>query len=353
MIVITDLTQYACSPKTPIREVMVRLDRSPYLFQIVVDDAGRLIGTVTDGDIRRAMLQGMSFDENATACMQTRPRTGNAGDQRGNQMKLASVGSSRSFLPVLDSGGKVTEIMVRDEREAGIAHALVMAGGFGKRLGERTKTTPKPLLPVGGKPILEYVLAGLEKSSVRTIYVSVHFKSEQIRRFLDDRANVSTMHVIEETEPLGTAGALGLLRNPAQAPLLVVNGDVITDVDFSTLHEYHVRHALDATIGVTRYDVDVPFGVVRYSREGLFDGIDEKPKIINYIAAGVYYLSSEIFGMVPGQQQTDMPELLNQSRAIGRKIGLFPIHEYWTDVGRSDDLAAADAEQNLRGTSAA
>jgi dTDP-glucose pyrophosphorylase len=330
---------------------MARLDRSPYLFQIIVDDAGRLIGTVTDGDIRRAMLHGMSFDENATACMQTRPKTGQAGDQPGNQMKLASVGSSRSFLPVLDPTGKVTELLVREEHEAGIAHALVMAGGFGKRLGEMTKTKPKPLLSVGGKPILEHVLAGLEDSSVRKIYVSVHFAAEQIRKFLDDRANVSTMHVIEETEPLGTAGALGLLSNLAHAPLLVVNGDVITDVEFSALHEYHIRHALDATVGVKRYDTSIPFGVVRYNKEGLFDGIDEKPKISNYIAAGVYYLSSEIVRMVPKWRRTDMPELLNQSRAIGQRIGLFPIHEYWTDVGRPADLSAADAEQHIRSTS--
>lgn len=343
MIAIRDFSAYACGPDTPIREVLRRLDGTPHLFQIVVDGGGRLLGTITDGDIRRAMLQGAGLDDAAAACMQTRPMTGIAGDAEGNRARLVGVSSSRSFLPVLDASGAVVELLVREGRQGGIAHALVMAGGFGRRLGERTREVPKPLLPVGGRPILDHVLSGLEKAGVRAVHVSVHYRAGQIRDFLQARPNRMTVSLVEESEPLGTAGALGRLDGLGPAPLLVVNGDLITGVDFAALHEFHLRHGLDATIGVARYDIDVPFGVVRYGEDGLFAGVDEKPRISRFVAAGVYYLSPDLVALVPRDRRMDMPELLNRGRASGLKIGVFPIHEHWTDVGQPADLDAADA----------
>lgn len=342
MIVLSDFTDYACGPDTAVRDLLLRIDRTSHLFQVVLGPEGRLLGTVTDGDIRRAMLRGVGLDDTATACMQTRPKTGRAGDMAGNRAALADVGSSRSFLPVLDEAGRVVDILVREAGDNGVAQALIMAGGFGRRLGERTRATPKPLLPVGGRPILDHVLGSLEKSGVGSVHVSVHYLADQIRSFVETRDNRARVVVHEESEPLGTAGALGRLGELGRAPLLVVNGDVITTVDFGALHDFHERHGLDATIGVARYDIDVPFGVVRHTEDGLFAGIDEKPRISNFIAAGVYYLSPEFVALVPGDRRMDMPELLNLGREIGLRIGLFPIHEYWADIGRPDDLERAD-----------
>lgn len=334
---------YLCQRSTPVREVLVRFNRLPHVFQIVVDEDLRLLGTITDGDIRRAMLRGIGLDDAAGACMHTRPKTGRFGDPLRNQAELATVRSSRAFLPVLDDAGRVVEVLVRDAAAAGIAQALIMAGGYGRRLGDRTRETPKPLLPVGGRPILDHVLDSLEQAGVRKVHVAVHYLADQVREFLDTRANRVSVSLIEEAEPLGTAGALGLLEELVREPLLVVNGDVLTRVDLAALYDFHLRHGLDATIGVARYDVDVPFGVVRHSEDGLFAGIEEKPRISNFIAAGLYYLSPEFVALVPGDRPMDMPELLNLGREIGLKIGLFPIHEYWTDVGRPADLEAADA----------
>ena len=217
-------------------------------------------------------------------------------------------------------------------------------GDVGRRLGDQTRETPKPLLPVGGRPILDHVLANLEGCGVRDIYVSVHYHAHQISRYVETRANNADIHMVEETEPLGTAGALGRIDTDGHAPILVINGDVITDVDLVALHDFHVRDALDATIGVARYDVEVPFGVVRRGADGLFAGIDEKPRISNFVAAGVYYLSPGVAALVAKDLPLDMPELLNRSRGLGHKIGIFPIHEYWTDVGRPADLEAAAAD---------
>lgn len=346
---ITTLDSYLCAPEMPIRDALARLNASDHLFQLVAGPERRLLGTLTDGDVRRALLRGTSLDAPVEQAMHRGFLAGRAGKDAKNWALLAADTRLLTFLPVLDEGGVVAEVLVRALRDSGIESALVMAGGFGRRLGNRTRETPKPLLPVGGRPILDHVLAGLENSGVRTVHISVHYHADQIRRFVADRLNRAHINLIEEIQPLGTAGALGQIGDHSRAPILVINGDVITRVDLAALHDFHLRHALDATIGVARYDVDVPFGVVRYGSDGLFSGIDEKPRISNFVAAGVYYLSPEFAALVPGDGPMDMPELLNQGRAIGLKIGIFPIHEYWTDVGRPADLEAADADHRESG----
>ena len=354
MIVVTDFKIYACGPDAPIRNVLERIDHTRYLFQVVIDDAGKLCGTITDGDIRRAMLHGIGLDAPARQCMQTKPVIGRTGEDAANFEKLRRTGSSRAFLPVVDNEGALREIHVAEEKQnSNIGAALVMAGGAGTRLGERTRNTPKPLLPVGGRPILDHVLERLETSGVATILVSVHYLSEKIEDFLKERKSRTDIRVVHESKRLGTAGAVGNIGTYAAAgPLLVINGDVLTQVDYAALHEFHVRHGLDATVGVARHEVDIPFGVVRYGEDGLFAGIEEKPRFTNFIAAGVYYLSPSMTALVPKEQPMDMPELLNLGRSIGLKIGVFPIHEYWTDVGRPDDLQKADDVHRLMNQSA-
>ena len=342
MIVIRDYKEHACSPDTCIRDVLARIDRSPHLFQVVVDEAGRLLGTVTDGDIRRAMLHGVGLDAPVRRAMHTKPIVGRIGDENHFE-KLHGIGSSRAFLPVIDADGKLCEICVAPATQAaGVAHALVMAGGFGRRLGERTVKIPKPLLPVGGRPILDHLLCRLEDAGIANIHISLHHFADQIQSFIGGRANRAQISFVEEDNPLGTAGALSRLSPRPNAPILVMNGDVMTNADVGALHDFHVRHGFDATVGVARYEVDVPFGVVRYGDDGLFSGIEEKPRISNFIAAGIYYLSPEFIALVPDNRPMDMPELLNLGRSIGLKIGVFPIHEYWTDIGRPDDLERAE-----------
>jgi CBS domain-containing protein len=342
MIRVADLRPLVCAPETSIRDVMTRIGRSRYLFQMIVDGNGRLLGTVTDGDVRRVVLRGLGLENAVSECMQRQPTIGRAAAdaEADNLRKLAALDGSVAFLPLVNESGAVTAVLIDTDRPAANVAALVMAGGAGRRLGEATKNMPKPLLPVGGKPLLEHVLERLEESGVLDIYVAVHYMFEKIEEFVAARRGDARIHLLHESTPLGTAGAIGLL--PAlTAPLLVLNGDVITNVALSSLLNFHRAHGLDGTIAAAQYQVQIPFGVIRHGEDGQFLGMDEKPRTNHFVAAGIYVLAPEFRPLVPPDTTMDMPELLNLARGIGFRLGLFPIHEYWTDLGRPSDLTAA------------
>jgi len=331
-------TPQLSAPETKLGDIMRRFNELPHPFVIVVDATRRPVGTVTDGDIRRAILAGAGLDAPIAKVMNGHPVVGSVDNATEARALLEQV----PFVPMVDAGGALVEIWRASPTATRIGAALVMAGGFGKRLGRKTKTAPKPLLPVGDKPILEHILARLEQSGIQDIFVSTHYLAERIREFLDARNGVARPNVIYEESSLGTAGALTLLPAPIGGPILVVNGDVLTQLDLDALDAFHHAHGFDGTVAVSPHRVPVPYGVVRQNLDGSFDGIDEKPTYTYFVAAGVYLLSPEFCRLVPEATRIDMPDLLNLGRSAGLKIGLFPIHEYWIDVGRPDDLAAAD-----------
>ena len=330
-----------CPATATVAEALARIDKAtPNLFQIVISDDGRVLGTITDGDVRRAMLRGLTMSDTVDKCMSKTPLLGRAGEDVTNRVLLRRAW----FLPVVDETGRLDHVLVQRRFEQPFNRALVMAGGFGRRLGSLTRETPKPLLSVGGRPILDRVLEQLETSGITSIHLSLHYRADQIRDFIAQRRNIATIEFIEETEPLGTAGALAQLSNHVEEPILVANGDVLTQVDYGALHEFHARHGHDGTVAVSRYEMQVPFGVIRQTGDGLFAGIDEKPRMTHFVAAGLYYLSPEFIALTPRGRPVDMPELLTLASGAGLRIGLFPVHEYWKDVGRPGDLAAADQD---------
>ena len=340
---IRDIGSYVCSPEIGVRDAICRIDQSAYLFQVVTDAEGRLIGTLTDGDVRRAMLRDLPLDAPVREAMNDSPVFGVLGEDERNRLKLASVRLIEPFLPIVDDRHVVREILFESAARSSSLQALVMAGGFGRRLGERTRSVPKPLLPVGGKPILEHVLNGLEDAGILDVTVSLHHLAEQIECFLNGRTGRAAVATLVEERPLGTAGALSRLGElPPATNVLVVNGDVLTKVDYAAMRAFHDHHGFDGTVAVTRHEVDIPFGVVRYGEDGSFERIDEKPTLNQFVAAGVYILSPVFAGMVVRNGPMDMNDLLNLGRERGMDIGLFPIHEYWIDVGRPEDIDRAE-----------
>jgi len=338
---------YLGTPSMSMREAMQRMSVLTHPFQVILDAAGRLVGTLTDGDIRRALLRrDVTPDTPVSECMHQGPFAGAAGDIGGNLCKLWSTGGLIAFLPVTDAEGVLVEILVGRAAPQIPAAALIMAGGYGRRLGERTQNTPKPLLPVAGRAILDRILDGLEAAGVRRVFLSVHYLSDQFRAFVAQRGGVPPIELIAEETPLGTAGAIAMLPEEVPGPILVMNGDVLTRVDLQALVALHNRSGSDATIAVARHEVEIPFGVVRHGEDGTFLGIDEKPRVAHFVSAGIYLMSQQFRALVPPRNRMDMPDLLNLGRSLGLRVGLFPIHEYWRDIGRPADLAAAEDDHD-------
>ena len=338
-----NIADYSCPVTTNLREALERINRTSGLFQVATDANGAVVGTVTDGDIRRALLDGRTLDDSVAHCMFMNFRYARAGHPADIDRLFADREKPVSFIPVLDEERRLVSIetIQRLATAGGPQRAVVMAGGYGKRLGDLTKSVPKPLLKIGGKPILERVLNALEDCGVREIFISIHYLGEQIEQFVKDRKNSAHIEFIRENEPMGTAGALSQLPTEGSHPALVVNGDVLTEIDFRALHVFHNRHDLDGTIAVSPYEIKVPFGVVRVNDEGLFSGIEEKPVLTEFVSAGIYYLTPQVLALAPRNRRIDMPELLNKTEEVGLRLGLFPIHEYWIDVGQKHDLQRA------------
>ncbi|RED46172.1 sugar phosphate nucleotidyltransferase [Aestuariispira insulae] len=341
-----DIDPFCCAPDMPIREVLLRINSltTTPVFQIVVDEAGKVVGTATDGDIRRGILAGNSLDDPIRSCMHQGARTLKRLD-RIPEPTMQEYG----FLPHVDETGKLAAIVINSLLATGIQNCLIMAGGYGKRLGNLTLNTPKPLVALGDRPILAHILMGLERFGIRHAYLSVHFLADQFKQFAQDWNGDIDLDLIHETEKLGTAGALGLYPRPLDAPVLVINGDVLTNINYLALKDFHDQKGYDATIGVTLHDTEIPFGIIQQNKDGTLAGIEEKPVLTHFVAAGIYYLSPKILDMVPEPTALDMPDLINLAAEKGLKIGLFPIHEYWRDIGRPPDLKAAgiDLAQDL------
>ena len=325
------------------KAVLSRINATKGLFQIVVDETGVFVGTITDGDIRRAILTGTGLSDAASQCVFRDAIV--ARSSESNQEisgKLDSLDHARPHVPVLDADGRVTSIAFHEFVANDKLFGLVMAGGRGTRLGGRTAKTPKPLLHVGGKSILLRVLQTLDAASIDQIFISAHYLADQIEEFAANWDGTAELSVLLEEKPLGTAGSLGLIPESIKCPALVVNADVLTNLDIRGMATYHKRHDNDATIAVANHEFVIPYGVIEQTEDGLFNGIQEKPRISNFVASGIYILEPAFRELVVDNQRLDMPELLKRGKKLGLRIGLYPVHEYWTDIGHPDQLDAAE-----------
>ena len=314
---------------------------------LVVDKENRLLGTITDGDIRRALMAGSAMSSLATSVMQKNPIAVNQGDSGRKALQIMRE-KDLLHLPVLDAKGVVVgletvrDLLFKEQRPNPV---LLMAGGFGKRLYPLTREVPKPLLPVGEKPILQTILEQLAEGGFSQFFLAVHYRSEQVRAHFGDGSKWGVrIEYLEERQPLGTAGALSLLdQTMIDAPLLMMNGDLLTRLDFGQLVDYHSEHGGLATMCVREYDFQIPYGVVHGDGDQVTD-IIEKPVQKFFVNAGIYILEPELLGQCRPDEAIDMPDLLRQVVNDGRKVSMFPIHEYWLDIGRMEEYERAQVE---------
>jgi NDP-sugar pyrophosphorylase family protein len=314
---------------------------------LVVDKENRLLGTITDGDIRRALMAGSAMSSLATSVMQKNPIAVNQGDSRRKALQIMRE-KDLLHLPVLDAQGVVVgletvrDLLFKEQRPNPV---LLMAGGFGKRLYPLTREVPKPLLPVGEKPILQTILEQLAEGGFSQFFLAVHYRSEQVRAHFGDGSKWGVrIEYLEERQPLGTAGALSLLdQTMIDAPLLMINGDLLTRLDFGQLVDFHGEHGGLATMCVREYDFQIPYGVVHGDGDQVTD-IIEKPVQKFFVNAGIYILEPELLGQCRPDEAIDMPDLLREVVNDGRKVSMFPIHEYWLDIGRMEEYERAQVE---------
>lgn len=341
-----DLQKILIQPETSILEAIKVIDLAAMKIALVVDENDKLIGTVSDGDIRRGILRGISLEQPVRLVLNERPYTLEKGQSR--EIALETMRRLAIYqLPVLDQTKRVVGIELFDEpaafQDAG-TWVVIMAGGLGIRLRPITENVPKPMIPVGGSPLLETIIRNFETQGFRQIYLAVNYMSEVIRSHFGDgqKFGVAIEYLLEGRR-LGTAGALSLLPRRPTGPFIVMNGDLLTLVNFRQLIDFHHNQRALATMCVRKYAFQVPHGVVR--TDGLrLNGIIEKPVHTFFVNAGIYVIEPDALDILPSGEPFDMPQLFDRITASGANAAVFPMHEYWIDIGRFDDLERAEGD---------
>jgi dTDP-glucose pyrophosphorylase len=338
--------QRAIVPATgTIREAMSAIDRDVSRIALLVDDVGALVGTVTDGDARRAILAGIDLDSPANLIMATHPIVAEPGTPDEEIASLMLEHSIRQ-VPVVDDAGRVIDIKLLDliaQPTEETVPVLIMAGGLGTRLGELTRQVPKPLVQVAGRPILATLVHDLVAQGFHTIILAVGHKAELIQDYFGDGgrfgANIS---YVREEQPLGTAGAIALALPRLEREFILTNADLLTRVNFGELITFHRQEKDDLTIAIIESTYQLRYGLVETEGSRVI-GIREKPQLRHFVNAGIYVIQPHLASLVRRGTRFDMDELIRAAISAGHRVGCFPIHEFWADIGEPDDLRRASA----------
>ncbi len=324
-----------------VREAIERIEAGGAGIALLVDDEGRLNATLTDGDVRRALLRGSDLSVPAISIASRSPVVAPAAITRADAIRLVRERGIRQ-LPLIDAAGRPAGLLL-DSDLVGVARAepvIVMAGGRGSRLGALTGETPKPLVAVGGSPILETLLTQLVAEGFTTFLFAVNYLSDRIVAHFGDGSRFGAkIDYLREDQPLGTAGALRLAADRLDRTFIVLNADLLTTVRFSELADAHHRCHNTLTMAVTETEVSLRYGVVRVEGDRV-TGVEEKPTIRALANAGIYIAEPAVLRYVP-EGVSSMPEVVSALLAAGEPVGHFTIHDLWLDIGELSDLERA------------
>lgn len=334
------------SPQTTLGEAIARVDSAGTQLVIVLDPSHRLAGILTDGDIRRAILREKSLASPVAEAMNPSPLVAKA-DTPKDQILALMRRHVVHHLPLVDGEGHIVDLATLDDLIGAVERpnwVVLMAGGLGSRLRPLTEDRPKPMLPVGGRPILESILDSFIEQGFRRFFLSVNYKADMVKDHFGqgERWGVR-IDYLHEDQRLGTAGALSLLPNRTEDPLVVMNGDVLTRTAFDDLIQFHIGQSAVATMAVREYDFQVPYGVVRLAGDRI-QAIEEKPIQKFFVNAGIYVLSPAALDRIPVGTYFDMPTLFEQLLRSGFPTAAYPLREYWLDIGRIEEFERAQRE---------
>ena len=334
------------SSSMTLRQTIEAITNSALQIALVVDDNNKLIGTVTDGDIRKAILAGKDLNITAAEAMRKSPTTSSASTPRSVIIKLMREKRIHQ-MPIVNESGQVVDVLTVDDMlgaQEKTNAVVIMAGGLGTRLHPLTQDTPKPMLNVGGKPILETIIQSFIDQGYVNFFISLNFKAEVISDYFGDGSKLgASITYLHETTRLGTAGGLSLLPSEVKFPIIVMNGDLLTRISVDALVDFHQRENAVATMVVREDHYQVPYGVVEVDGTQIVD-VKEKPMQRHLVNAGIYVLSEQSLANIPRDTYYDMPTHFTKLAADGHRTAAFPLHEYWVDIGRLDELERAQRE---------
>lgn len=331
-----------------IGEAIRKLDKIAIKIVMVANETGVLEGTISDGDIRRGLLKGLNLNSPIGGIVHRNALV--VPPELGRELVMQlMVANKIQQIPVVDEQHHVVGLHLWDEITTPHARSnlmVIMAGGMGARLRPHTEKCPKPLLPVAGKPMLEHIIDRARREGFSHFVLAIHYLGQMIEAHFGNGERFGVqIDYLREQSPLGTAGALGLLNPPPDAPFVVTNGDVITDIRYGELLDFHTRHAAVATMAVRVHEWQHPFGVVQTQGVEIV-GFEEKPIARSHINAGVYALEPAALSVLTADAHCDMPTLFERLQAMAKRTVAYPMHEPWMDVGRPDDLNRAFNEIN-------
>lgn len=331
------------TPQATIQQVISNLDQVAVKIVLVVNEAGELEGTISDGDIRRGLLKGLNLNSPITNVIHRNAFVVPPEMTREVVMQLM-VANKIQQIPAVNEHRHVVGLHLWDEIATPPVRPnvmVIMAGGMGTRLRPHTENCPKPLLPVAGKPMLEHIIERAKLEGFSRFVLAIHYLGHMIEEHFGSGARLGVqIDYLREQSPLGTAGALGLLNPRPDAAFVVTNGDVITDIRYGELLDFHLRHNAAATMAVRVHEWQHPFGVVQTDGINIV-GFEEKPIARSHINAGVYALSPEVLAALKAHERCDMPTLFERLQALAQRTLAYPMHEPWLDVGRPSDYETA------------
>ena len=337
----TLLERHSITPESDVRDAMRRLNglSGDSMTLFVCDKEGKMAGTVTDGDIRRALIAGRELTDRVDSVMNEKFHYVSPGDDVASKMSEARK-KHIELLPVISEGRVIEIIDLRIERTHIDAEAVMMAGGRGERLRPLTDTVPKPLLPVDGKPIIDYNIEELEACGVKKIIVTVNYLAEQLENHFAERKGRAQVECVREPKRLGTFGSLGYVKDVKAPEVIVMNSDLLTSVDFEALYLSHKKSGADFTIAAVPYSVSVPFAILRLRKDKVVS-LEEKPTYNYFANGGVYIMKTELLEMIPEGEYLDAPDFIMRLIAEGRNVGCYHLDGTWIDIGSPDDYRMA------------
>lgn len=334
-----DLKKFLLSHKSSIVDAISLLEKNASQI-VLVTKTSKLIGTITDGDIRRAIIKKINLDTSVEKIMNKKFVTLDVNASSKQALSLMRNKTLRQ-IPVVNKKGEIKKVFLMDQlirSNSRINDVVIMAGGKGLRLGNLTKNCPKPMLKVNNKPILEIILEQCIEAGFKNFYFTVNYLKNKIIDYFNDgsRWGVKINYIVEKT-PLGTAGSLSFLKNKTKKPILLLNGDILTKVDFNNLYKFYKTKKSAITVCTKKHITTVPYGVLEVNNFKVL-GLEEKPALFHFVNAGIYMIDPKILKMIKDDTYLDMVDLIKIAKNKKFKITAFPIHEYWQDIGLPEKL---------------